>query len=64
MSMESVLKWIPIALIVFTVLSHALAFVAQVLKDLNKAKPGWIDSASTAIGKVVDFLNGIKAPKA
>ena len=61
--LDKVTSYAPMALVGFMLLSHALAFLAQVLKDLHKDQPGWIDSVSSVIGKAIDFLNGVKAPK-
>jgi hypothetical protein len=62
--LDKVYTYIPVALIAFAILSHALTFLAQVLDDLHKDKPGWIDTVSSGLAKVVVFLNGVKAPKA
>lgn len=62
--MEKVYKIIPLVLIGFAMASHLLTFVGQLLSDLHKDKPGWIDSVSTAMSKIVAFLNGVKAPEA
>jgi hypothetical protein len=59
--MEKIIALIPVIIVAFTILSHTLAYVAQVLKDLGKNQPGWFDTATTYLGKIVDFLNGVKA---
>lgn len=52
---------VAIGLIVFTVVSHALTFIAQVFKDIGKSTPGWLDMVTNWIAKILDLLNGAKA---
>jgi hypothetical protein len=52
---------ITLAILIFTLISHTVAYAAQVLKDCGKSAPAWFDKATTVIGKVLEFLNGAKA---
>jgi hypothetical protein len=47
-----------IAILAFTILSHVLTFISQILKDLGKSQPSFIAQVLGYIGSILGFLNG------
>ncbi len=61
--MEKIDVIIGVGIIAFTIVSHLLSAATKALVDLKKDQPGWLNTASTIVAKVLGFLNGVK-PKA
>lgn len=49
---------IPLVVMIFSVLSLALTFLASLFVIIGKKAPGWIGTASGWVGQVLHFLNG------
>lgn len=58
--MDKVEVVVGIAVIAFAIISHALTFIAQIFKEIKKDQPGWLNTVTNVVAKVMEFLNGVK----